>query len=206
MRLVENITRTVTKRIFDLVLVVFLSPFLLSLILIVFLISLIIQGSPVIFSQIRPGKNEKLFTLYKFRTMELTHSNEVDDTSKRITGLGKFLRKTSLDELPSILNVIKGEMSLVGPRPLLPEYLDRYDNFQRKRHEVLPGITGLAQISGRNAISWEEKFKYDVDYVKKNSLFIDIFIIFKTITKIFSTKNINHEEDKTMPEFKGRNE
>ena len=134
--------------------------------------------------------------------MELTHSKEVDDTSKRITGLGKFLRKTSLDELPSILNVIKGDMSLVGPRPLLPEYLDRYDNFQRKRHEVLPGITGLAQISGRNAISWEEKFRYDVDYVENNSLSIDIYIIFRTIMKIFSSKDVNHEEGKTMPMFK----
>jgi len=199
---VENIKRTVTKRTFDLVLVFVSSPFLLTLILIVFLISLIIQGSPVIFSQSRPGKNEKLFTFYKFRTMELTHSKEVDDTSKRITGLGKFLRKTSLDELPSILNVIKGDMSLVGPRPLLPEYLDRYDNFQRKRHEVLPGITGLAQISGRNAISWEEKFRYDVDYVENNSLSIDIYIIFRTIMKIFSSKDVNHEEGKTMPMFK----
>ena len=195
-------TKTRSKRIFDLMIIILSSPFLLTLILAIAPISFIIQGSPVIFSQSRPGKDEKLFTLYKFRTMELTHSNEVDDTSKRITGLGQFLRKTSLDELPSILNVVKGEMSLVGPRPLLPEYLNRYDDFQRRRHEVLPGITGLAQISGRNAISWEEKFRYDVDYVENNSLSIDIYIIFRTIMKIFSSKDVNHEEGKTMPMFK----
>lgn len=194
--------KTISKRIFDLIIIALAGPFLVTLILTIAPISFIIQGSPVIFSQRRPGKDEKLFTLYKFRTMEITHSNEVDDTSKRITGLGQFLRKTSLDELPSILNVVKGEMSLVGPRPLLPEYLNRYDDFQRRRHEVLPGITGLAQISGRNAISWEEKFKYDVDYVENNSLFIDIYIIFQTIMKIFSSKDINHEEGKTMPIFK----
>jgi len=194
--------KTRSKRIFDLMIIILASPFLLTLILAIAPISFIIQGSPVIFSQSRPGKDEKLFTLYKFRTMELTHSDEVDDTSKRITGLGQFLRKTSLDELPSILNVVKGEMSLVGPRPLLPEYLNRYDEFQRRRHEVLPGITGLAQISGRNAISWEEKFRYDVDYVENNSLSIDIYIIFRTIMKIFSSKDVNHEEGKTMPMFK----
>ena len=194
--------KTISKRIFDLIIIALASPFLVTLFLAIAPISFIIQGSPVIFSQRRPGKDEKLFTLYKFRTMEITHSNEVDDTSKRITGLGQFLRKTSLDELPSILNVVKGEMSLVGPRPLLPEYLNRYDDFQRRRHEVLPGITGLAQISGRNAISWEEKFKYDVDYVENNSLFIDIYIIFQTIMTIFSSKDINHEEGKTMPIFK----
>ena len=198
--------KTITKRIFDLVIIILSSPFLLTLILAIVPISFILQGSPVIFSQSRPGKDQKLFTLYKFRTMELTDSNEVDDTTKRITGLGQFLRKTSLDELPSIFNVIKGEMSLVGPRPLLPEYLNKYNDFQKRRHEVLPGITGLAQISGRNAISWEERFKYDVEYVENNSLIIDIAIIFRTITRIFSSKDINHGEDKTMPKFEGRNE
>ncbi len=202
----KTLMKTISKRIFDLVIVIISSPFLLALVLTIVPISFMLQGSPIIFSQNRPGKNEKLFTLYKFRTMELTHSNKIDDTSERVTRLGQFLRKTSLDELPSIFNVIKGEMSLVGPRPLLPEYLNRYDNFQKRRHEVLPGITGLAQISGRNAISWEEKFKYDVEYVENNSLFIDISIILKTITKIFSSKNINHEEGKTMPKFEGRNE
>ena len=190
------------KRTFDLITVILTSPIWIFLLSLVFIVSYFFQGSPVIFSQSRTGKEEKIFTLYKFRTMEISTSSELDDTSLRITPLGDILRRTSLDELPSLLNVLRGEMSIVGPRPLLPEYLDRYNNFQRRRHEVLPGITGLAQISGRNAISWEEKFKYDVDYVENNSLFIDVCIIFRTLTKIFSSKDINHEEDRTMPIFR----
>ena len=190
------------KRTFDLIAVILTSPVWVILLSLVFIVSYFLQGSPVIFSQSRTGKEEKIFTLYKFRTMEISTSSELDDTSLRITPLGDILRRTSLDELPSLLNVLRGEMSIVGPRPLLPEYLDRYNNFQRRRHEVLPGITGLAQISGRNAISWEEKFKYDVDYVENNSLFIDVCIIFRTLTKIFSSKDINHEEDRTMPIFR----
>ena len=190
------------KRTFDLIAVILTSPVWVLLLSLVFIVSYFLQGSPVIFSQSRTGKEEKIFTLYKFRTMEISTSSELDDTSLRVTPLGDILRRTSLDELPSLLNVLRGEMSIVGPRPLLPEYLDRYNNFQRRRHEVLPGITGLAQISGRNAISWEEKFKYDVDYVENNSLFIDVCIIFRTLTKIFSSKDINHEEDRTMPIFR----
>ena len=190
------------KRTFDLIAVILTSPVWVILLSLVFIVSYFLQGSPVIFSQSRTGKEEKIFTFYKFRTMEISTSSELDDTSLRITPLGDILRRTSLDELPSLLNVLRGEMSIVGPRPLLPEYLDRYNNFQRRRHEVLPGITGLAQISGRNAISWEEKFKYDVDYVENNSLFIDVCIIFRTLTKIFSSKDINHEEDRTMPIFR----
>ena len=190
------------KRIFDLISIILTSPVWIFLIILVFMISYFIQGSPVIFSQSRTGKDEKVFKLYKFRTMEVSTSSDLDDTSSRITPLGNILRKTSLDELPSLINVLKGEMSIVGPRPLLPEYLDRYNDFQRRRHEVLPGITGLAQISGRNSISWEEKFKFDVDYVENNSLFIDIYIIFKTFIKMFSSSEINHEEGRTMPIFR----
>ena len=140
-------------------------------------------GSPVIFKQERPGLNEKIFTLYKFRTMtdEKDENGNLMPDEVRLTKFGKWLRSTSLDELPELFNILKGDMSIVGPRPLLPEYLPRYNRYQARRHEVRPGFTGLAQVRGRNAISWEEKFDWDVKYVDHISFLLDMKIIFRTV-------------------------
>ena len=162
-------------------------------------------GSPVIFSQKRPGKNGEIFTMYKFRSMLDAvdkDGNQLPD-SERLTKFGKLLRATSLDELPEIWNVLKGEMSFVGPRPLLVEYLDRYTTDQARRHEVRPGITGWAQVNGRNAISWEEKFKLDVEYVDEHNLFMDIKIMFLTIKKVFVSEGISQNGQATMEIFNG---
>ncbi|MGO3801506.1 MAG: sugar transferase [Fusobacterium sp.] len=162
-------------------------------------------GSPVIFKQKRPGLNGKIFTMYKFRSM----TDEKDDSGNllpdeiRLTKFGKMLRSTSLDEIPEFFNIIKGDMSLVGPRPLRIKYLERYNKHQLRRHEVLPGVTGWAQVNGRNAISWEEKFDYDVEYVDSCSFCRDIKIIFLTIKKIFVKEGISQEGTVTMKEFKG---
>lgn len=162
-------------------------------------------GSPIIFEQKRPGLNGKIFTMYKFRSMtdaKDKNGNLLSD-AERLPRFGQLLRATSLDEIPEFLNVLKGEMSLIGPRPLLVEYLGRYNDQQKRRHEVRPGITGWAQINGRNAISWEEKFKYDVEYVDKLSFLLDIKIIFLTIKKIIVKEGISQEGNVTMEEFKG---
>jgi lipopolysaccharide/colanic/teichoic acid biosynthesis glycosyltransferase len=162
-------------------------------------------GSPVLFNQIRPGLNGNPFEIIKFRTMlDATDpdGNFLSDES-RTTPFGKMLRATSLDEQPELWNVLKGEMSLVGPRPLLMEYLPLYSKEQSRRHEVRPGITGWAQINGRNAISWEEKFKLDVWYVDNRSFWLDLKILFKTIKTVFSRKGINAEGEVTMPRFTG---
>lgn len=162
-------------------------------------------GSPVIFSQQRPGLHGKPFKMFKFRTMTNDcdkHGNLLPNED-RITSLGSFLRKTSLDELPELINVLKGEMSLVGPRPLLMEYLGLYDNFQMRRHEVRPGITGWAQINGRNAISWEEKFQLDVWYVDHRNFLLDIKILLLTICKVLKRDGIAHEGNVAMPRFTG---
>jgi len=160
-------------------------------------------GSPVIFKQTRPGLHGRPFSIYKFRTM--TDASGKDgkllSDAERLTRFGQFLRSTSLDELPALLNVLKGDMSLVGPRPLLMQYLGRYTPEQGRRHDVKPGITGWAQINGRNAITWEEKFKLDVWYVDNRSLWLDIKIIFLTIWKIFRCENINQAGQATMEEF-----
>lgn len=195
------------KRFFDLELTV---PVLIVLAPVMAVIAFIVRGklgSPVIYRQIRPGIYGNLFPFYKFRTM----TDDCDDKSnllpdgKRLTGVGKFLRKTSLDELPELWNVLKGDMSLVGPRPLLVEYLDRYTAEQARRHELKPGITGWAQINGRNAITWEEKFKYDVWYVDNWSLWLDFKIIFMTIVKVLKGEGISQPGHATMEEFKGGN-
>lgn len=162
-------------------------------------------GSPIIFEQKRPGLNGKIFTMYKFRSMtdaKDKNGNLLSD-AERLPRFGQLLRATSLDEIPEFLNVLKGEMSLIGPRPLLVEYLGRYNDQQKRRHEVRPGITGWAQINGRNAISWEEKFKYDVEYVDKLNFLLDIKIIFLTIKKIIVKEGISQEGNVTMEEFKG---
>jgi len=162
-------------------------------------------GSPVLFKQKRPGMNEKVFMMYKFRTMtdERGEDGELLPDDIRLTKFGKFLRSTSLDELPELFNIIKGDMSLVGPRPLLVQYLALYNKHQKRRHEVRPGLSGLAQISGRNAISWESKFDLDVEYVDSVSLIKDIRIIFLTIKKVFIREGINSETAATMEFFEG---
>lgn len=166
-------------------------------------------GSPVIFCQLRPGKNEKIFKMYKFRSMtdERDENGNLLPDSERLTKFGKALRKTSLDELPELFNILKGDMSIVGPRPLLVEYLPRYNEKQKRRHEVRPGLSGLAQVNGRNAISWEEKFDWDVTYVDNISFFGDIRIIFLTVWKAFvKEEGISAEGEATMSKFYGNEE
>ncbi|MCX8061833.1 MAG: sugar transferase [Anaerolineales bacterium] len=195
----------ISKRLFDLlvsfVLVILLSPLLLIIALLVW----IAHGSPVLFRQRRPGYLGKPFTCYKFRTMNERrdeNGNLLPD-EQRLTRLGKFLRSTSLDELPELFNVLRGEMSLVGPRPLLMQYLDRYTPEQARRHEVLPGITGWAQVNGRNALSWEEKFRLDVWYVDHWSFWLDIKILALTAIKVLRREGISSEGYATAPEFMG---
>jgi lipopolysaccharide/colanic/teichoic acid biosynthesis glycosyltransferase len=164
------------------------------------------QGSPF-FIQKRPGKNQRIFKIIKFKTM-----NDVCDASgkllpdaKRLTLVGKFVRKFSLDEIPQFLNVLKGDMSLIGPRPLLPDYLHLYSDFQNKRHEVKPGITGWAQVNGRNAISWDQKFEFDVWYVTNISFSLDLRIFFRTIGKVLKSEGINAADAATIEPFNGNN-
>ena len=162
-------------------------------------------GSPVIFKQQRPGLNGKIFTMFKFRSM--TDAKDKDgkllSDAERLPRFGKLLRATSFDEIPEFLNVLKGDMSLIGPRPLLVEYLERYNEEQKRRHEVRPGITGWAQVNGRNTIPWEEKFKYDVEYVDKLSFLLDMKIVFLTIKKIVVKEGISQEGNATMEKFTG---
>ncbi|MCP4716705.1 MAG: sugar transferase [Deltaproteobacteria bacterium] len=162
-------------------------------------------GSPVLFRQRRPGQQGKPFYMLKFRTMRNLHPGEAaaETDAVRITALGRFLRSSSLDELPTLLNVLRGDISLVGPRPLLMQYLDRYTPAQARRHEVRPGITGWAQINGRNAISWEQKFKLDVWYVDHRSFVLDLKILFLTASKVLKREGISHAGEATMAEFMG---
>jgi len=193
------------RRIFD-ILGAGLGLLLLSPILVVTALMIWYQiGTPVFFRQTRPGLNGKPFLMIKFRTMRDTvdmHGNPMPD-SDRLTPLGRFLRSTSLDELPELWNVLKGDMSLVGPRPLLMEYLPLYSSEQARRHEVRPGITGWAQINGRNAISWEEKFALDIWYVDNQSTALDLKIIWLTIRKVLKREGISAADEATMPKFNG---
>ena len=163
------------------------------------------KGAGAFFFQERPGKDEKIFRVIKFKTMNdrKDASGKLLPDAQRLTKVGKFVRSTSLDEIPQLLNVIKGDMSLIGPRPLLVQYLPLYDKTQRRRHEVRPGITGWAQVNGRNAISWKQKFAYDIWYVDHVSLSLDLKIMFKTIQKVFKRDGINSDTSVTMEEFKG---
>lgn len=193
------------KETLDIILTLITLISLSPMILVVAILVYIGMGQPIIFSQLRPGKNGRIFTFYKFRTMTNkcdTNGNLLSD-EQRLTALGKFLRQTSLDELPQLWNVLKGDMSLIGPRPLLVRYLSRYTPEQARRHQVKPGITGLAQISGRNSLSWEEKFELDVWYVKNWSLWLDLKIIFLTVWKVIQREGISQEGQATMEEFKG---
>lgn len=193
------------KRIFDLILSVIGLVVLSPLILVTALAVWIGLGWPVIFGQKRPGFRAKIFTIYKFRTMRDLRDKDgkLLPDAERMTKLGKLIRSTSLDELPELFNVLKGEMSIVGPRPLLIAYLDRYTPEQSRRHDVLPGITGWAQVNGRNAISWEEKFALDVWYVDHWSLWLDIRIIFLSVWKVLKRESISAPGAATAPEFMG---
>lgn len=163
------------------------------------------MGRPLVFTQKRPGYKEKIFTIYKFRTMsdERDSNGELLHDELRLKGAGKLIRSLSLDELPQLINVLKGEMSFIGPRPLLIEYLPLYNHEQKRRHDVLPGITGWAQINGRNAISWEDKFRYDVEYVDSLSFWNDLKIIFLTVKKVLIKEGISQEGTVTMEKFLG---
>jgi lipopolysaccharide/colanic/teichoic acid biosynthesis glycosyltransferase len=168
----------------------------------------IAMGKPILFRQKRPGYHGEIFEILKFRTMTNTQDREGNLLSdeKRLLGLGKWIRSTSLDELPQLVNVLKGDMSFVGPRPLLIEYLPLYTKKQSRRHEVKPGITGWAQINGRNAISWEEKFRYDIWYVDHFSFWLDLKIMWMTLIKVFARKDVNSKTSLTMEKFKGSRE
>jgi sugar transferase EpsL len=193
------------KRTLDLVLVLPALFLLIPVSLVVALLVRIKLGSPVVFQQVRPGLQGKPFTMLKFRTMteaKDAHGRLLPD-AVRLTPFGRFLRSTSLDELPELINVVRGEMSLVGPRPLRMHYLERYSPEQNRRHDVLPGITGWAQINGRNALSWETKFSLDVWYVDNQSFWLDLRILFLTIYKVIIREGISQEGHVTMEEFRG---
>jgi lipopolysaccharide/colanic/teichoic acid biosynthesis glycosyltransferase len=165
------------------------------------------MGSPIVFTQPRPGKNGEVFRFYKFRTMtsDCDADGNLLSDEKRLTAIGQFLRKTSLDELPQLWNVLKGDMSFVGPRPLMVEYLERYSPEQARRHDVMPGITGWAQINGRNTISWQEKFNLDVWYVDNWSLWLDLKILFLTVWKVVKREGISQANHATVEDFNGNN-
>jgi lipopolysaccharide/colanic/teichoic acid biosynthesis glycosyltransferase len=197
--------RNFFKRLFDIIIsltgfIVFIPFFIIITVLLIFLN----DGKPF-FVQNRPGKNEKIFKLLKFKTMtdKKDKDGQLLPDAERLTKIGKFIRKTSLDEIPQLLNVIKGDMSLIGPRPLLTEYLYLYNDFQKRRHDVRPGITGWAQVNGRNAISWEEKFEFDVWYVANLSFLLDLKILSLTLKKVVKSEGINTSENVSMEKFKG---
>ena len=193
------------KRFFDifssLIAIIILSPVLI-------VTAILVRtklGSPVLFKQERPGKDEKIFTLMKFRTMtdERDENGELLPDEVRLTKFGKFLRSTSIDELPELFNILKGDMSVIGPRPLLVRYLPRYNEHQHRRHEVRPGLSGWAQVNGRNTVSWEDKFNMDVEYVDNYSLVMDIRILFMTVLNVLKHEGISSETSATMEEFMG---
>ncbi len=200
-----GIYRKYFKRPMDIILSLIALIVLSPILLIVALLVRIKLGSPVIFKQQRPGLNEKIFIMYKFRTMtdERDENGELLPDGIRLTKFGRFLRSTSLDELPELFNILKGDMSVIGPRPLLVEYLPLYDEYQKRRHEVRPGLSGLAQVSGRNAINWEDKFNLDVEYVDNISFFGDWKIIFLTLKKVFIREGISSNTAVTMEPFRG---
>jgi sugar transferase EpsL len=192
-----------TKRIFDITLILIGAPFLFPVFLLTMLIVKIKLGSLLFFKQARPGLNGVLFNMYKFRSMnnEYDKDGNLLSDEARLTKFGKFLRSTSLDELPGLWNVLKGDMSLVGPRPLLVEYLPLYSVKQSRRHEVKPGVTGWAQVNGRNAISWDEKFELDVWYVDNQSIWLDIKILWLTVKKVIVRDGVSPEGKDIMPRF-----
>jgi lipopolysaccharide/colanic/teichoic acid biosynthesis glycosyltransferase len=197
--------RNFFKRIFDINIALLSFTILLPIFIFVTLILLILYRGNPFFIQNRPGKDEKLFKIIKFKTMNDKYDSNgyLLPDEQRLTKIGKIIRKLSLDEIPQLINVIKGDMSLVGPRPLLTEYLSLYNDYQKRRHEVKPGITGWAQVNGRNAISWKQKFEYDIWYVDNVSLRIDLKILFLTLKKVFRSEGISSNNSVTMEKFKG---
>ncbi len=199
----KNFIKLVIDFVLALVGFLFLSPVFVMVTIGLFFAN---DGKPFFF-QLRPGKNGKIFKIIKFKTMtdKKDENGNLLPDADRLTKIGSFVRKTSLDEIPQLLNVIKGDMSLVGPRPLLPKYLELYNDFQRRRNEVKPGITGWAQVNGRNSISWEKKFEYDVWYVDNVSFLLDIKILILTVLKVVKSEGINEQGQATSNEFKGNN-
>lgn len=198
-----NLIKPLIDRLGALILLILLSP----LILFTAILIALTLGTPIVFAQKRPGLQGKIFTIYKFRSMsdERDSGGELLSDAARLKGVGKIVRSLSLDELPQLWNVLRGEMSFVGPRPLLVDYLELYNDEQKQRHNVKPGITGWAQVNGRNAISWEKKFRYDVEYTRKISFWFDLKIIFLTILKVFKKEGISQEGNVTMDKFNGTN-
>lgn len=196
------------KRLLDILLSLIAIVLLLPVFIVVAILVRFKLGSPILFKQERPGKDEKIFNMFKFRTMTDQKDSEGNLLGDhiRLTKFGKLLRSTSLDELPELFNILKGDMSIVGPRPLLVKYLPLYNSTQKKRHMVRPGLTGLAQINGRNAITWKKKFEYDVEYVTNISFLLDAKIIFKTIQKVFVREGISADGSVTIKEFTGKEE
>ena len=201
------IYKHIIKPVFDFCFAVVLLSSLTPILIILLFIFLFQNNGATFFSQTRPGKNGKLFTIYKLKTMRDTRSDsgELLADNQRTTPIGIFIRKLSLDELPQLWNILKGDMSFVGPRPLLPEYLPLYSKKQEKRHEVKPGITGWAQVNGRNTISWKQKFEYDLWYIQHQSFILDIKILSMTLSKVFMTKDVNATGQITMKPFNGNN-
>ena len=195
------------KHFIDYIVAVILIFVTLPIFILLFVIVRLTMGGPVLFKQRRPGLHGEIFTIYKFRTMKEVYDNSgvLLPDSERITKIGKTMRNLSLDELPQLYNVLKGELSLVGPRPLLVEYLDIYTEDEKHRHDVKPGITGWAQVNGRNTISWKEKFELDIWYVNNWSLFLDVKIFFLTILKVIKKSDIQQSESVTMPPYNGNN-
>lgn len=188
--------KSITDRVIACVLILLLSP----LFMVVSCLILIAMGRPIFFAQDRGGYNQQPFTIFKFRTMV---TDQTGDDISRLTPLGHYLRKASLDELPQLINILKGDMSFIGPRPLLAHYLTKYNSYQKKRHNVKPGITGWAQVNGRNTITWDDRFMYDIHYVNHISLKMDIKIIMLTLYTVLMMKNVNSNAIETMPVFKG---
>ena len=197
----KKVIKPFLDRALSLVLLIFLFPLMTVVAILIY----IMMGSPVFFRQKRPGLHGKIFSIYKFRTMnnQKDRNGKLLSDKERLTGIGQLIRSTSIDELPQLFNVLKGDMSFVGPRPLLVEYLDLYTIEQSKRHDVLPGITGWAQIRGRNAISWEEKFMYDIWYVNNQSFWLDMKIFWITFIKIIRRNDVNSNTHVTMEKFEG---
>jgi undecaprenyl phosphate N,N'-diacetylbacillosamine 1-phosphate transferase len=205
MNIVFGSYRIVFKPLFDFIIALVIFTLLFPVFFLFAVLLLIVNRGSPFFIQSRPGKNEKIFKIIKFKTMNdrKDHFGNLLPDADRLTSVGKFVRKTSIDEIPQLLNVIKADMSLVGPRPLLIEYLPLYDDIQKKRHNVRPGITGWAQVNGRNAISWKQKFEYDIWYVDHLSFLLDLKVIFMTLGKVFKSEGISQEGNVTMERFIG---
>ena len=197
----KNFFKPLVDRVLALILIILFLPIMIMVAIAIYCW----DGLPIVFTQNRPGKNEKIFKIYKFRTM----TNEKDENGnllpdrKRLKGIGKIIRSLSLDELPQLFNILKGDMSFVGPRPLLVKYLSLYNDRQKKRHDILPGITGWAQVNGRNAISWKQKFEYDIWYVEHISFLVDVKIFWMTFLKVIKRDGVSSDTHVTMEEFKG---